>query len=233
MEKLLCERPRRGSSLSNHDAKRARRYKDIRDYDKLEELPKKQRMKPNGWDLFNDVKELNEYLNPLIRFLRSRVGKPWDKVYSEIRKNIKFQSATQLHILQHLEHYVEKNVVVEGGRVFWNHTRWRGNRVELTDDGQTFYVDSHGILRRPKHTKTRRSLTWVHPDYRPPNPTFYPDGLDGEKWEKIEGIWYRHTTELRRDYYGPDYYSAHREMPTTKQLGKKDLKRIPRKIRDS
>jgi hypothetical protein len=47
-------------------------------------------------------KGLNENLAPLRRFLRSNVGRPWDKVFAEICEHLNFDSAVQLHIWQHI-----------------------------------------------------------------------------------------------------------------------------------
>jgi hypothetical protein len=44
------------------------------------------------------TKCLNENLAPLRRFLRSRVGRPWDAVRSEICQLITPRSAVQMHV---------------------------------------------------------------------------------------------------------------------------------------
>src|SRR4051794_18399649 len=46
-------------------------------------------------------KYLNENLQPLVRFLRSRVGKRWDKVHSEMSEHVSCTSAVQKHVLDH------------------------------------------------------------------------------------------------------------------------------------
>jgi hypothetical protein len=70
-------------------------------------------------------KMLNENLAPLRRYLESNVGRPWDKVHSEIAEHIRPTSTVQQHVLQHVDDYVETNtrmrdgevVVVEGRRI--------------------------------------------------------------------------------------------------------------------
>ena len=52
-------------------------------------------------------KQLNENLSPLKRFLHRRVGRRWNDVYSEISRRICPRSAVQLHILQHLNDFVD------------------------------------------------------------------------------------------------------------------------------
>ena len=48
------------------------------------------------------TKGLNENLAPLARWLRRQVGRPWDKVYSELSAGVSVRSAVQHHVRQHL-----------------------------------------------------------------------------------------------------------------------------------
>jgi hypothetical protein len=59
-------------------------------------------------------KSLNENLRPLVRFLRANVGRPWNKVRSEIAAYVSCRSAVQKHVLDHLRDYVVEHVRVEG-----------------------------------------------------------------------------------------------------------------------
>ena len=63
-------------------------------------------------------KHLNENLQPLVRFLRKHVGRPWDKVRSEISAQISCASAVQKHVLDHLKDFVRTDVVLRGNKVF-------------------------------------------------------------------------------------------------------------------
>ena len=42
------------------------------------------------------------------------MGRPWDKVYSEIRKEVRLDTAVQYHVVQHLRDFVETDVVMDG-----------------------------------------------------------------------------------------------------------------------
>lgn len=95
MPKVLVERPRKGGKGS-----RVRRYRADDNH------PLREGIKTR----WTQRKELNENLRPLVRFLRSRCGRPWNKVYSEIREYLNPNSAVQMHILQHLFQYVYVNV---------------------------------------------------------------------------------------------------------------------------
>jgi hypothetical protein len=60
-------------------------------------------------------KSLNEHLGPLRKFLQSQVGRPWDKVFSEMCRHLRLDSAVQSHVLDHVWEYVEvKTRLIEG-----------------------------------------------------------------------------------------------------------------------
>ena len=82
MDKVLVTTPRVGSSMKNGEVKNNRRKAREGRYD---ELSSHSSMKPKSrkWD---DRKMLNEYLNPLVRYLQKNCGKPWNKIYSDICK---------------------------------------------------------------------------------------------------------------------------------------------------
>ena len=56
-------------------------------------------------------KWFNENLRPLVRFLSANVGRPWDKVRSEIGAHVSCRSAVQKHVLDHL-----RDSIPSGGR---------------------------------------------------------------------------------------------------------------------
>src|SRR5262245_57603479 len=63
----------------------------------------------------NGKKFLNEHLGPLRRYLDSQVGRPWDKVFSEICAHIDRSSAVQDHVRDHVADYVAINVILING----------------------------------------------------------------------------------------------------------------------
>lgn len=159
MPKLLCETPRLGSSEKNKDVMRLRRERIIEyddgtfgGYEATSGASGRAGMRPgkSGRHLFR--KELNENLSPLKRFLHSRVGQPWDKVYSEIKEANPNGSAVTEHIYEHLFSYVKLHPLIKGkgkARRVYDPVAYKRWRFELYDDGKTFYVDEGGILRRP------------------------------------------------------------------------------------
>lgn len=81
MAKVIVERPRIGGLY----ARRRRRPRDI------EDLPTAEAM---GWQ-HGRTKEFSDYLSPLRRFLHSRVGRNWDRVYAEVRALIQANNTVQ------------------------------------------------------------------------------------------------------------------------------------------
>ena len=143
MDKVLVTTPRIGSSIKNGEVRRNRRKEREGSYD---DLPRYSSMKPKSrkWD---DRKYLNEYLNPLIRFLQKNCNRPWNKVYSEICTNMDRRSAVKAHIFEHLFDYVERTPVFKSGKPY---TTGYGGLTPIYRTGWSFYVDERGLLKEPK-----------------------------------------------------------------------------------
>lgn len=167
MHKVIVERPRRGSRMTN--VKTGARYSPalIRTaMDQLEDFDGGGCRHPGH---VADGKALNENLAPLRRFLERQVGRPWDKVYSEIRAGIDTRSAIGLHVMQHLPDMVQG---VSGSRF--------GFAARLYIDNRT------GLLRRSRRDRP----TWWdrRPDERESNYVHEGPLLD---YVKEDGVWYR------------------------------------------
>ncbi|WP_298225220.1 hypothetical protein [Acidocella sp.] len=170
MAKIIVERPRR----LDHSGRKGRARA-------LEDLPQREGMRrPHllwGWG-----KELNENLQPLRRYLERQVGRPWDKVYAEIAKNLRVDNTVQQHVRDHLHDYV----AVTPRRVFggW----WSRSRSGLWY--QPLYVDPvTGLLcrtdRLPEEKARRRAK-----QNRPPEPPARIELAPDRELRLIEGLWY-------------------------------------------
>src|SRR5262245_37215182 len=147
MDKVIVERPRLGGGL--------RRPKGIRKRERLamaDLAPAREgyRRRWTGWQ-----KSLNEHLGPLRRYLQSQVGRPWNKVHSEICRHLRLDSAVQSHVLDHLRQYVETNARLINGILCrptgepFNQDRWR--RAPL------FYVcPKSGLLKGVRRLSRKR-----------------------------------------------------------------------------
>lgn len=132
----IVERPRLGHSDSYHPLRAARKH------DLSEEAPLRESMtKPHR--MYHEGKRLNENLRPLKRFIRGQVGRPWDKVYSEINEHVKVSNAVQAHIRQHLRDFLAVSILRDKyGRV-WDTTRLWPSEMRKGD----LFVDTDGIVK--------------------------------------------------------------------------------------
>lgn len=138
-------------------------------------------------------KELNENLAPLLRFLNSRVGQPWDDVYSEICENIRGTNTVQDHIRVHVKQFVETATSMDNeGRIWIN-----GYQPFLLEHDQftRFYVDPQsGLLCR---NPNRVSWNQRQREYRAVNEAKHLETarslLNGVELRKHEGVWYEVT----------------------------------------
>jgi hypothetical protein len=69
------------------------------------------------------TKSFTDLLGPLRRFLIGQVGRPWNKVYAELRERISPASTVQIHILGHVETMVARHVNRTFGRTLIGRAR--------------------------------------------------------------------------------------------------------------
>jgi hypothetical protein len=94
------------------------------------------------------TKGLNENLAPLKRYLAQQVGRPWDKVFSEISEHLRPTSTVQQHVRDHIEDFVAVQTRMRDGKVV---TLWRGGGKEtpLDQEWRKLYVHPRtGLLRQ-------------------------------------------------------------------------------------
>lgn len=75
----------------------------------LEELPLREPIMRGG------TKHFDDHLGPLKRFLASRVGRPWDEVWSELTRSLDRRGLLQEHVFVHLRQMVVTDVIVKDG----------------------------------------------------------------------------------------------------------------------
>jgi len=175
LAQLLVETPRHNTG----EFYRVHRRKAKQD---LDSAPTKQGMRKP----YRERKEFGEYFVPLRGLLRKNVGRPWDKVFSELISVLHGGGTVVEHTKQHLlrdfivlkPHWINNKphhppMWGQGGQ---------GPRP-LNDD---YYVDRHGILR---HAKAR-------PQKRPVSVVAHVKIDDSTAFHKIDGLWYRVWTKL-------------------------------------
>jgi hypothetical protein len=99
------------------------------------------------------TKHFSDNLSPLRRWLRSKVGQPWDIVYSEICQKIETRTLCGQHLLVHLEEMVEDRVrLIEG----MPHSLKKGLHPIVYRGRGEFYVhpETRMLCRVPQASKT-------------------------------------------------------------------------------
>jgi hypothetical protein len=155
-------------------------------------------------------KEFNENPHLLRRYLQSQVGRPWNKVYSEIRSNPDSRRGIGVRILHQIKNLVATDCFLENKQVL--RPGWGWGPYPPRD----FYVHPKtGLLCRPRPRR-----------YHRPTPEITRVMIDDLHWyEKIAGIWYRLEHEMRRNTWllkNQEYLVS----TGKKQCSKKELKWI-------
>jgi hypothetical protein len=154
MGKVLVERPRLGRW--NGDSRPGKGYANqLKKYFAAgNSPPSREGMKRRH----TTPKSFNEHLGPLRRFLDSNVGRPWDKVYSEICRYVDRGNVVQNHILTHLFQYVVTNVVLIDGKPCRGETSARlyGEPLRTSNSYHQWYVcPKSGLLRKSRFVRRR------------------------------------------------------------------------------
>jgi hypothetical protein len=231
---VVIERPRGGWRLKTPPGyKKALQRMEISDDEgrKFESLRR-------PWVEANQVKRLSDNLGPLRRWLRSKVGQPWDDVYSELCQLINMGTLLGLHLKLHIFDFVQVDVVLIDG--IPHHKHHNGYQRVLVNYRDTrFYVHPEtGILCRvPKPVKEmpkkRHDLVAID---------------EYHQYRQIKGIWYfltladlpsgqfvqdavlqvRMTPQIADGEYGKSVYAIRKQ-----QCSKKEIKFIARQLQKS
>ena len=192
MYKVIVERPRRGGGYS------AERQPSLDPEDQPQHESLKFRYRSQKW--------LNENLRPLERYLHGQVGRPWDRVYSELCAGIDRRNTVQQHIHQHLDNFVALRVVACDGAL--RHDRGWGGLKALSDPwSPKLYVDPDSGLLLDNHAAVtaRREARRRRAAERAPRASPDLRRLDElHQLRRIDGIWYEvELAELPRPVAAP------------------------------
>ena len=180
MSKVVIERPRRGYSLpSSKTGLRIHRYDPDKEYD---DLPKRVSGSRSKHIRAGEIKYFSDLLGPLRRFLRKNVGRPWDQVYSEMKKHLDDRKVTGRHVFEHVDDEVETHALIgDDGELY----RLRYGEIAPI---YGLYVDPRtGLLcwsdRKPWWRERRKSKTAREEGS-------YARLSANTAYVKIKGIWY-------------------------------------------
>ena len=186
MTKVIVTRPRRGSSRKNPDVLSSRSSSDF------ESLPKRSSMRPRTFH-WSSSKSQTDHLSPLLRFLFSRVGHSWNKVYSEISSAVDRRHLMGFHLEDHIKDFVDTSpIYYEDGSPYHS-------RFAFPIYYPFFFVDKKGALRQ---STLRRPL------YSPELPPFKE--IDGNFYffRKTDSLWFQIEFFFFKDFFSPEYLSA-------------------------
>jgi hypothetical protein len=206
MHHLLVERGHAGTGYTRHQPKGwAARCRFRNDEDDQRESF----IEPRRWPQFS------ENLAPLRRYLEAQVGRPWDKVYAEIRAHVNADTAVQYHILQHLYDRLMINVWEDGeGRLWYRSWFGRTERLDAAWRRPVLYVcPRSGLIRRTRQ-RTRQAAPVGRPDHLPATG-------DDHEYRELGGQWYEVRWTTTTQDGKPIRFISYK-----RQLGYKELRKL-------
>ena len=158
-------------------------------------------------------REFNENPKLLSRYLSSQAGRPWDKVYGEIRSNPDCRRGIGISIMRQIERLVADDCFLQGQQVV--RPGWFGPY----EPRELYVHPKTGLLCRPRPLRYPRSA-----------PVVTRVVIDELSWyEKASEIWYKFDHKIdRQTWMGV----VHEYVVQTgkKQCSKKELAQIARSI---
>lgn len=229
--KVLVERPRRGSSRSFGEQRHRKDFKDNELYFGGRESMKKR------YDSWSDRKSFNEHLNPLKGWLRSVLGKKWDKSYSELREKFDARSTINQHILEHLWDYVETHAFVEDGKTMC-HVRYaygsEDRIVPIKQCHKDYYVCPKDGTLKIVNKQSRRTVQNVREIARKEaEAKIFRAVNDHQHLHFVDGVWFvfeiKNLPKATVEYNRPAHYGTAPQlfkrgwMPNGKMVSWDDL----------
>ena len=180
MFKVIVERPRGGRGSAS--ARRKRREEDV---------PAKIGMLRHALITRRRNKWLNENLAPLKRFFRSRLGRRWDDIYSEVAATLAPGHTVKEHVRQHIDDIVARKVVIARDGSWSDLQDWKIGYRDKRPWRQRFYVDPRDGVLKDSETLWKSLGIDTRPwKWRPEkDPTIHR--IDKMRELRcIDGIWY-------------------------------------------
>jgi hypothetical protein len=231
MHKIVVERERGGGTPRNRKWHKRLPFIDGEDYENEVKFassgPRRQYGGQSKW--------LTDVLRPLEGFLHSNVGRPWDKVYSELRNGLDVRKVTGLHIFDHLGSMVKKNCEIGIDRRVYSYP-W-GNQVTgfyvHPTNGLLCFVPRKSKRQRQKERLERQEIHEVRIDrthsYRLLDGQWY---LVSHKWVENHGrsallVW---DVALRKHINIP--HSTTRVAISKRQCNRNEVVEIQKQVAD-
>jgi len=146
IHKVIVERPRRGPIRDNRKWGKRLSYLPGCDYEDEAKFASSSPVRQHY-----DGKSFSDFLSPLTGLLRKNLGRPWDKVYGELRRGIDTRTVMGRHVFDHLRWMVTTECFVDNEAVV----------RESVDEHEVygFYVDPRtGLLHFRERISKRQRL---------------------------------------------------------------------------
>ena len=158
-------------------------------------------------------KYLCDHLSPLKRYLFGQVGRPWDKVWSEICAHIPVDGLMQQHVRNHVFDFVLVSTKLKDGEIWVDHFRGPARLDEVRTSRSFLYVSpKSGLLQRVERVRERRRLHL-------PDPKIPIEG--GRSLEQIDGLWFVWEPRVVR-VRGPEGVDKQQQL-VKRQLSRKEV----------
>ncbi len=147
MAKVLVERPRWNPGRSGGGTRGELQRLPI------EEWRAREGMKAR-WQ--GTTKGFTDLLGPLRRFLRSRVGRPWNRVYSEICAEVRGGFPVREHFQSHVFSLVARDVLLIDGVPCHRGGYAEGRPLKWSPWGSFYVCPKTGLLKEPRRPRKGR-----------------------------------------------------------------------------
>ena len=145
------------------------------------------------------TKSFGENLAPLYRFVEKQVGRPWDKIYSDLNKVFDRRSVINNHIFEHIY-----DKIVKAKEIFYREGKpyligYSGSMPPLSGTYKPYYVDPRdGILKTIPGYKTRSQQKKDRQSKEKAELDKVKVVIDkfNELW-LIEGVWFHYILKTR------------------------------------
>ncbi len=178
LNEIVIERPRGGTRISQ---KKLTGFK--KELNKItQEASQDGLLSPYLIKSRKKTKWLSDHLGPLRRFLRSKVGQPWNQVYSELCQRLDRNTVTGQHVLDHVWDYVERHVELIDG-IAYHKSEWKCGQPLGRGWRDDFYV----------HPETGILCLGPRIPWKPQKPQPRTDVVildDFRQYRLIDDIWY-------------------------------------------
>ncbi|BDA67989.1 hypothetical protein RIVM261_025040 [Rivularia sp. IAM M-261] len=219
---IVIERPRNGRRISQKKVTGYKKFLNQITLEASEDGLFSHYLIKNKWR----TKYFSDNLSPLERWLKSKVGQPWDSTYSELCQKVETKTLAGQHLISHLWQMVERHVIFIDGLPYSRQNLYHAYPLGKWKDALYVHPET-GILclakKLPRANKKKPDDLVVIDKYK--------------EYRKINELWYLLTFDIP---YGAINKKLHSEIRNIdgriyiarrRQCNKKEIKLILQQIK--